>query len=86
MMHYFVCILYSEKIDKYYIGSSQNISKRLQSHLSNHIGFTCRAKDWVLVYQESFKEKETALFREKKIKSWKSRKMIQRLIAGNLKD
>jgi putative endonuclease len=50
-----VYILYSCEADKYYIGSTTDkVSERLRRHLSNHGGFTSRAKDWTLVYSEIF--------------------------------
>ncbi len=49
-------------------------------HLSNHKGFTSKAKDWKIVYSEAFSSKELAHLREREIKKWKSRKKIERLI------
>ncbi|MUP46594.1 GIY-YIG nuclease family protein [Gramella sp. BOM4] len=82
-MEFFVYILYSENIDRYYTGCSENIESRLIKHLQNHKGFTSKAKDWKLVYSQKFPTKELALVREKEIKNWKSRKMIEKLISGN---
>ena len=53
-MAFFVYILYSEYLDKYYVGSSCNVSERLEKHLQTHKGFTGKAKDWVLKYKEVF--------------------------------
>ncbi len=79
-MHYFY-ILYSKNLDRYYIGStSQTPEERLQKHLANHSGFTGKAKDWEIVYSESFSSKEEAGRRERQIKLWKSKTMIQKLI------
>ena len=51
-------ILYSGKIDKFYIGyTSVNIEVRLQLHLANHKGFTTKAKEWRVVYTEHFATK-----------------------------
>ena len=80
MEKYHVYILHSKLLDRYYIGSTQDITKRLEKHLSNNKGYTSRAKDWVLVYRESYLTKSEALLRERKIKSWKSKKMIEKLI------
>lgn len=80
---YFVYILYSEYLDKYYVGSTSNVEERLKKHLQNHRGFTGKAKDWKICYQESFKSREEAIVRELKIKGWKSRKMIVNLIRGS---
>ncbi|MHB0756871.1 GIY-YIG nuclease family protein [Polaribacter sp. M15] len=79
-MPYFLYILYSKNLDKYYVGVSVNIEERLQRHLSNHKGFTSRAKDWQIVYFEKYENRLLALKREKRIKNWKSRKMIEKLI------
>jgi putative endonuclease len=76
-----VYILYSETLNKYYIGcTSDSLAERLRKHLSNHKGFSSRAKDWILVYSETFNNKSEALRREKEIKCWKSRVKIQELI------
>ena len=80
MEKYHVYILHSKLLDRYYIGSTQDITKRLEKHLSNNKGYTSRAKDWVVVYSESYLTKSEALLRERKIKSWKSKKMIEKLI------
>ena len=47
-------IIYSETIEKYYVGStSMNLFERLKRHNSNHKGFTGRTNDWVVVYQNN---------------------------------
>ena len=83
-MYYFVYILFSDSLNRYYIGSTKDIAKRIEVHLWNHQGFTSKAKDWQLRYQEVFETKTEALAREKHIKRWKSRKMIEKLISNNL--
>ncbi len=77
-MTYFTYILYSSKLDKYYVGSTENISMRLKEHLWKHKGFTATAKDWELKYFESFSSKTEAVQREMQIKKWKSRVMIEK--------
>ena len=79
-MSYYVYILYSTKLDKFYIGSTQNIEERLKSHLSNHTGFTTRAKDWEVCYSETYASKNEGLVRERQLKSWKSRALLEKLI------
>ncbi|NCD68715.1 GIY-YIG nuclease family protein [Mucilaginibacter sp. R11] len=78
---YHIYILHSAILDRYYIGSTQNVAERLRRHLSNHKGFTARASDWELVYQENLPNWESALMREKQIKGWKSKLMIQKLVS-----
>jgi putative endonuclease len=79
---YFVYIIYSATKDKYYVGECADVDERLRRHNTNHKGFTGGTGDWKLVYCEIFDQKEKALAREKQIKSWKSRKVIEKLISG----
>jgi putative endonuclease len=75
-------IIFSKYLDKYYIGHTADLQKRLVKHLANHKGFTGKANDWVIVFQESYSTKEEAYQREREIKKWKSRKMIEKLIGS----
>ena len=71
-------------MDKYYIGyTGLSLAERIERHLCNHKGFTAKVKDWVLVYSEEFSEKSLAIKRESEIKSWKSRRKIQKLVQMN---
>jgi len=79
-MHYFTYILYSAEINKYNIGSTEDVAIRLKEHLWKHKGFTAKAKDWEIKYSESHKTKTEAIKREQQIKKWKSRVMIEKLI------
>ena len=82
-MPYTVYILFSEKLDKYYIGhTADDLHERIRRHLSGHDGFTARAKDWQLAYTESCIDKSSALQRELQIKRWKSKKKIHALISS----
>lgn len=74
-------ILYSEKLDKYYIGSTSNIDGRLSRHNSSNHGFTSTGKPWILKYSESFEKKADALKRELQLKNRKNRKALETLIA-----
>jgi putative endonuclease len=79
-MSYFLYILKSKVIDKYYIGTSQNPRLRLSYHNSIEKGFTSRYKPWEIVYEKNFNSKESAQAVEQKIKKWKSKVMIARII------
>jgi putative endonuclease len=80
-MKYWLYILYSESLDKYYVGSTSDLDGRIRRHLANHKGFTGSAKDWRLMYSEPYHSQEEAIRREKKIKSWKSKILVQKLIS-----
>jgi len=78
---YNVYILYSTLRDSYYVGfTGDSLEERLRKHNSSHKGFTGRVPDWRIVYTENFSNKSDAMSREKEIKKWKSRKMIEKLI------
>ena len=81
---YFCYILHSFTLNQFYIGHcSEELNERLRKHLSNHKGFTSRAKDWINVYSETFDNKSSAYKREREIKAWKSKKKIEQLIKSS---
>ncbi len=68
-----VYILFSTKMNKYYIGyTGDELNERIRKHNSNHKGFTGHNGDWVLKYQELYSSKVEAIKREQQIKNWKS--------------
>lgn len=80
---YITYILYSTLADKYYVGfTGDDINTRVRKHNTHHKGFTGKSGDWVFMYTEIFSKKNLAFRREQEIKSWKSRKRIEQLIAG----
>ena len=79
-MYYFY-ILYSPSLDQYYVGHCHDLAGRMERHLSNHRGFTGKAKDWEIAYTEEFENKPAAYARERQVKSWKSRAALERLIS-----
>jgi putative endonuclease len=82
---YYVYILYSESGNRYYKGMSQNPENRLTYHNSRERGFTSRYRPWKLVWKQEYDTKQEALSVEQKLKKWKSRKMIERVIRGEIK-
>ena len=80
---YTVYILYSYLADKFYIGyTGEPVETSLQKHLATHKGFTAKYDDWQIVYTETYHSKEDATKREKQIKNWRSRKMIEMLVSS----
>ena len=80
-MQFFIYILYSQSIDQYYIGSTENLVDRIFRHNNSGSKATKKTNDWKLVYTESFNSKGQAIKREFEIKKKKSRKYIKWLIA-----
>lgn len=81
-MPYYCYILYSAKLNKYYVGSTSNIERRLEEHNRGKEKFTSLGVPWVLMYKEEFKELLQARRREFYIKKMKSRKFIEALISS----
>ena len=80
----YMYILYSSEIERFYIGAtSSSPDERLVKHLTNHSGFTARAKDWKVVYYEKCPSIQMAKARERELKDWKSKYRIQKLIDGS---
>ncbi|GAB5538299.1 MAG: hypothetical protein Salg2KO_04020 [Salibacteraceae bacterium] len=80
MAHY-VYILYSASIDKYYIGESENVKKRLVHHNSEmNQNWTRRGRPWHLVKEIEFADSKAASKAERFIKRQKSRKFIEKIV------
>jgi len=65
----FYVYIIKSKEGRYYIGSTENIEKRLQQHNSiENKGWTSRFTDWKLVYSETYQIRKQAIIRERQIK------------------
>ena len=81
-MKYITYIIYNEDYNKYYIGQTNNLEKRLKQHCEGKGGWTKRYKNWVLVYKNDHTNRSFAMKEEKLIKSLKNKKRIKEYIAG----
>ena len=84
VMSYYLYILQSEVKETFYVGSSDNPKRRELYHNGESKGYTKRYRPWKVVYTLGFESKELAQKAERKVKSWKSKKMIQFLISGKI--
>ncbi|MCC6253707.1 MAG: GIY-YIG nuclease family protein [Ignavibacteriaceae bacterium] len=80
VLNYYLYILRSLNFERYYVGISENVERRLKFHNTIEKGFTSRYRPWEVVFKQEFSGKEAAMKAEKKVKGWKSRKMIEKLI------
>jgi putative endonuclease len=80
LMSYFTYILKSKVKDRFYIGSTDNLERRLILHNEGNTISTKAYIPWELVYYEIFESKSEALKREIHLKRMKSKKYIQWLI------
>ena len=77
---YYTYILTSLKNNSYYVGSTSDLKQRLTYHNTGKSKYTKLKMPWNLIYFEEFLTLSLARKRETQIKSWKSRKSIERLI------
>ncbi|MBL7700619.1 MAG: GIY-YIG nuclease family protein [Ferruginibacter sp.] len=75
-------ILFSQALNKYYIGSTTDIERRLAEHNRGKEKFTRTGIPWLLVYSEIFEELNQARQREFYIKRMKSKIFIEKLITS----
>ena len=69
---YKVYILKSQVKERYYIGQTENLDKRLKEHNSGKTMSTKGYSPWKVVYMEEFETRSEAVKREMEIKSYKS--------------
>ena len=78
---WFVYILESLVNGRYYIGSTNNIGRRLGEHNSGKSKYTSLTKPFKIIYTENYETGEEARKREYHLKKLKSKKYINWLIA-----
>jgi putative endonuclease len=81
-MSFFTYILYSEKLDKFYVGHTNNLIRRFHEHNSFQSSSTKSGTPWELVFSKEFYTNSEANKFELKIKSMKSRKYIEEMISN----
>ncbi len=82
---FYIYILYSQSADKYYVGYTNNVEKRLNEHNSSDRNtYTSKHRPWVLSAAfECGDIAAEAMKIEKFIKKQKSRQLIERIIGGD---
>ena len=65
---YYVYILHSEKLDRYYVGSTNNVNDRLIRHNSGQGSYTKKGVPWILVKSFELSTRSEAVKFEMKIK------------------
>ncbi len=79
-MLFIVYILHSSKLDRYYVGYTNDIERRISEHNRKKGKYTDAGIPWSLAYSEEYATKKGAMDREKYIKSQKSKEYIKSLI------
>jgi len=80
-MKYLVYIIFNTKYNKFYIGQTHDLTKRLLEHNQCLSKYTAKYDgEWVLVYNENFFTRAEAMKREKFLKAQKNRSFYTKLI------
>jgi putative endonuclease len=70
-MPFFVYVLYSSKLEKYYVGSTNDIEDRLYRHNSGQSTFTKTGIPWVLIHtEETSNTSRSCAFRDVYKEAW----------------
>jgi putative endonuclease len=77
---FYVYILYSKEFDKYYIGQTDDIVKRLKRHNCGMVMSTKAYLPWEFKYIEEFASRSEAMKREKFLKKQKSKEFYNKRI------
>ena len=80
-MNYYVYIMYSETLDNYCVGYTDNLKTRLKQHNQPSSTNPSGATDWMIVYQEKCSSRQDAHKRELDIKGKRSRTYLVWLIS-----
>ena len=65
----YVYILHSQRTQRYYVGSTEDVEKRLQQHNAGKSSSTHAGRPWELIHTESFDSRSEAVLHERKIKA-----------------
>ena len=76
---YHVYVLRSEKTGRRYVGSSQDIEKRMRQHNSGQSLATRHGVPWKLIHCEKFTNRAEAVRQERFYKTGKGRDLLDQL-------
>jgi putative endonuclease len=80
---YHVYVLYSQKINKRYVGSTSKAEERFDEHNRGKCRFTKGGIPWILVHKEEYRTLSEARKRELFLKSGAGRKLLDNLLKEN---
>jgi len=80
---FYTYIIYSERIDRYYIGSTEHLDQRLNDHNNGRTPSTKKKGPWALKWSKEFATRSEALAEERRLKAMKSRIYLEQVIGGD---
>jgi putative endonuclease len=66
--------------ERLYIGSTENLEKRVKRHQDGGVQWTSSHGPWQLVYSETFSSRSEAIHREKVLKSGKANQDLRKFL------
>ena len=79
-MSYYTYILFSGSCNRYYVGQTQNLEKRLARHNAGHVKSTKACRPWSIIWSKAFDSRSEAFQLESKLKSFKKRDYLMKWI------
>ncbi|MBK9006485.1 MAG: GIY-YIG nuclease family protein [Anaerolineae bacterium] len=66
---FYIYIIHSQSRQRYYVGSTESLERRLQEHNVGKSKSTRAGVPWQLVHREDFETRSEAMAQEKKVKA-----------------
>lgn len=79
---YYLYVLQSIAYKTRYVGSTEDVIKRLMEHNAGRVRYTKGRIPWKIVYQESFISRSEAMRRELFLKTGQGRKYLDEKLRG----
>ena len=80
-MSFYVYVLISESYNQHYVGSTQDLEKRIWALNEGLSRFTKGRRPWKLIYKEKYDTRSEAMKRERFLKSGQGRELLKKLVA-----
>ena len=74
----FVYVLYNEEVERFYIGSTRDMAKRIKDHWAGRVRSTKAYRPWKIVHTEEYESYSDARKRENFLKSGVGRKWLKK--------
>ena len=81
---YYTYVLFSEKDNKFYVGLTQNLQKRLHDHQRGRVPSTVQRRPLRLIYYEACLNQNDAIVREKYFKTGFGRRFLKNRVKNYL--
>jgi putative endonuclease len=82
-MKFYTYILFSEKLNKHYIGQTNSIQNRLKRHNNKQEKYTKKGTPWVLLCAVEMETRADTMKLERKLKNFKSSERLKNWIKEN---